>query len=241
MGRPKKVPNSKSRSFLLPLVLLNQIERAAKLRDSDVSDVVRDILEENIIDYCEDSQEVSRIHMRQALSAVYADPCVCKIFDQFKDKNQMVVPLHTGLDKRQLLTLIAGLEAYQNLKRHEADPLEKIKSREALDALVKAANDYEGCLRWAETEKHLRRLAVLLDARDDVWIAQEQGETIIEVEEFLARLVEDGRVDLRALRSLQILIRNKVLCSEGGDIGRYKVPPPPPYNSADVDEDYSET
>jgi hypothetical protein len=228
MGRQKKFEDSKSRSFLLPLGLFNQIATVAQQRGRDVSDVVREILEENIRDYSREADLVLVERLQDALDAVHADPLVCEFFDRYKNEENPMLPLRSDLDDRQLLTLRTGLNAYHTLKREEKVRPNDIK---AIEAFKELRDEMVFDPEYGEISRHVRRLSALVASRDHVRIIQESGHTIVEVLEELGEVIDEEEADLWALRSLQIVIRKKMLCRDDDRRGRagfrsYKAPEP---------------
>jgi hypothetical protein len=119
MGRPKKMENGRSRSFLLPTDLLEQLEVAATIRDRDVSDVVREILEAHIGAYRDQSIQIRRERLQQAVEAVQGDPVLSPIFERQRSKKNLVLPLGTGLKKAQMMLLVEALEADRELRNQD--------------------------------------------------------------------------------------------------------------------------
>jgi hypothetical protein len=238
MGRRKKIANSRSRSFLLPNDLLEKIETAARFQNRDVSDVVREILEENIQDYLSDSHLLSLERLQEAVDAVQADPLVCEFFERLKDEAEPMLPLNR-LDQRQILTLHAGLDGYRKLKTEGRQLPKNIKAWQAGKGLLSWLFPHGGLRLYA---KYARRLNALVGICDQVKVFQEAGDWIIEVQEPFASFIDEEEV-VRALKSLQTLIQEKKLCRD--ELGerkcfrRYKVLEPS--FSEMYDEDVSAT
>src|SRR5271170_4979301 len=116
MSRKRVIVDSKSRSFILPAALLVLIERAAEKRKIEASAVVRELLDSNILEYVEKSEPIWRDLSRKAIEAVKKDPDVLPLFEKWKGRKQLVLPLDTGLNKSQVSVLKEALEAYRDLQ-----------------------------------------------------------------------------------------------------------------------------
>jgi hypothetical protein len=116
MGRPKKLADGRARSFLLPGALLDRLEECARLRGIEVSDAVREVLEQGVADYENESLGVHRRRMREAIAEVGRDPVLAKLFEARKGKKNLVLPLDLKLTKARLGLLLEALQAYRELE-----------------------------------------------------------------------------------------------------------------------------
>src|SRR5262249_28759277 len=113
MGRPRKIENSRSRSFLLPSGLLERLGEAAKLQGKEVSEVVREILERHIGEYL---QALLLAKSRSLWQAIRGDPILKELFEKHRGRKNLVVPLDTGLSRDQVMLLVEALEARPELE-----------------------------------------------------------------------------------------------------------------------------
>jgi hypothetical protein len=206
MGRPKKIENSRSRSFLLPSALLNQIEAAAEKRKIEASDVVRDLLEANIQEYLAESEKIWQQHLRAAVDEVKKDPAVFALYMSYKDREELVLPLDTGMRKNQLLLLMEALKAHRVLKGVESKGRQK-----PLDPLL------------LEMTKGVdeRAMKCFLDLdhlveNGRVWLSKDAtGKVLLEAGEYVNDLIAERRMDDPEVESLRALINRKVLKEVG--------------------------
>jgi hypothetical protein len=116
MARPSKITNPITKTFRLPGELVGRLEASALLRDVELSDVVREILEAGVSSYEEESQRVRRKRLREAIAAVQADAELRAIFDRQKGRPRASIPLNAGIDRARLATLLDALAASKELE-----------------------------------------------------------------------------------------------------------------------------
>jgi hypothetical protein len=209
MGRPRKFENSRSRSFLLPGDLLDKIEAAAEKRKLDASDVVRELLETNIARYLRESDTVWRRHLREAIAAAKEDPAVLDLFEKYKDRKQLVLPLNSKLKKAQLLLLMEALEAHRALRdsaaQDQADDLHPL-----LREMAEGAGE--------KMQEHLGWLNRLYED-GKLWLDRDaETEAItIKVGEAACELLDGGERGDPAINGLRTLIKEKLLKLVGQD------------------------
>src|SRR5262249_49725205 len=105
-----------TKTFRLPGELVGRLEACALLRDVDLSDVVREMLEAGVSSYEDESQRVRRKRLREAIAAVQADPDLRAIFDRQKGRPRASIPLNAGIARDRLATLLDALAASKELE-----------------------------------------------------------------------------------------------------------------------------
>ena len=123
MGRKKKFEKSRSRSFLLPTDLLSKLEECAEMRGLDVSEVVHDLLDGQIVAYHAASRTVQRERSLKSVTSVQGDSQLAPLFEKYRGKKNPMLPLSMGLKKGQVILLMEALEADRVI--HEDPPEEK--------------------------------------------------------------------------------------------------------------------
>ena len=127
MPRPSKIVNPVTKTFRLPADLVERLEACARLREIELSDVVREVLEGQVAAYEEASQRVLRKRLRDAVAAVRGDPELAALFVKHKGRANVVIPLNAGIDRARLGLLMDALLAHQELEaageEDEIDPL----------------------------------------------------------------------------------------------------------------------
>jgi hypothetical protein len=219
MGRPKKIENSRTRSFLLPAELLEKIEEAAEKRRKEASDVVRELLEGSINDYFKDSYPIWRKHLRDAVAAVHNDPQALALFTRYKDRKPLVLPLDTGLTKRQLLVLKEALEAQRELSGAGTAETDEINPN-----LLRLAGRL-----GEETRELLLLLNPLIDEGGLQVLKDEDGADVLEVGRGIPERIRNRELDDTAVNSLRRLIDQRVLKDVGnkrqGQVVVYRLNP----------------
>ena len=153
MGRPRKVQNSRSRSFLLPGDVLDRLEEAARLRGVEVSDVVRDILEKQISPYLSESKRAHRQRMKSIIAEVSQDPELAENFERNKGQKDFALVSEISVAKYHLLT--KALKAYRELegddKQWHSPLLREVAARRVgqLERIVRDLDDCYGTSRDA--------------------------------------------------------------------------------------------
>jgi Arc/MetJ-type ribon-helix-helix transcriptional regulator len=203
MGRPKKYESSRSRSFLLPSELLDQIEEAAEKRKKDSSDVVRELLEANIGVYLKESEKVWKQHMQKAIADAENDPDVCDLFTKFKGKKQLVLPLDIGLKKPQLLLLMEALRAYRDLSSIDTQEAEdSVHARlEELAVGVGVDQRTKDCILGLQRLFEEGELFISRDEHDD--------SILLKVREALHERLNRRELDDQFVKDLYWLIKKK--------------------------------
>jgi hypothetical protein len=127
MPRPSKIVNPVTKTFRLPADLVERLEACARLRETELSDVVRELLEGQVAAYEEASQQVRRQRLRDAVVAVKGDPELVPHFVKHKGRANVVIPLNAGIDRTRLGLLMDALLAHKELEaageEDEIDPL----------------------------------------------------------------------------------------------------------------------
>jgi hypothetical protein len=206
MGRPRKMQEGRSRSFLLPNDLLEQIEAAAEKRDLDASDVVRELLQKNIKAYLAESDLVWQERLRDAIDSAKKDPAVLDLFLKYRDRKQLVLPLDTGLKQPKLLLLMEALKAHRLLQDIEPDrsvpgvhPL--------LQEMAETAN---------EKARESLRLVTHLDSAGLMRVTrQEDGSIDLEVRSEVIDSIKAKDLSEPDIETLSNLIDQKVLRRRG--------------------------
>jgi hypothetical protein len=206
MGRPKKVENSKSRSFLLPRDLLDRLEESARMRGIEVSDAVRGVLEEGIEAYEKKSIDVHRRRMREAIAEVGRDPVLSKLFEARKGKKNLVLPLNLKLTKARLGLLLEALQAHQELEKAEekewvvpllgelADEVEDDDVKAVLQTLDRLSGEGPRQFWVGRDPKGVFRFELSADLAVDIQQRQYANEVATKVRSLMDRgvLVKDG-------------------------------------------------
>src|SRR5215469_8846240 len=112
MPRPSKIVNPVTKTFRLPADLVERLEACARLRETELSDVVREVLEGQVAAYEEASHQVQRQRLRDAVAAVRGDPELAALFDQHKGRAKVVIPINAGIDRVRLGLLMDALLAH---------------------------------------------------------------------------------------------------------------------------------
>jgi hypothetical protein len=206
MGRPKKVENSKSRSFLLPKDLLDKLEDCARMRGIEVSDAVREVLEKGIAAYQNESVGVHKRRLRQAVAEVGRDPVLSKLFEARKGMKNLVLPLNLKLTKARLGLLVDALQAYQELET-------KAEEKEwVVPLLGELANQAED-----DVKDVLQTLDNLMEhGSEQIWVNRgPEGVVRFELSTELARDVKRRQHANRLATAVRSLIERGVLEKDG--------------------------
>src|SRR5262245_53012738 len=206
MGRPRKMENSRSRSFLLPSGLLEQLEEAAKMRGREVSDVVRELLEQSIVAFHRDSIPLWSERLREAVVRVRDDKALAGLFEKHRGRKNLVVPTGLGLKRGQLVRLLEALEADRELA---ANP----QLRQA-PAAVDPALEALAAQFPPEAAGRFRGLGGLLESRD-IRLARDGEVTRVLVSGRVSAMLRARRRDEPAVEALRQLIEERVLTPDG--------------------------
>jgi hypothetical protein len=122
MPRPKKIENSRSRSFLLPDDLLARLEEAAEMRRKAVSDVVREILEAHAGAYRRESAQIKRERLERVVEAVAGDRVLAPLFAKHRGMKNLETTSGAHLKETQLMRLLEALIADSELGKDPAGP-----------------------------------------------------------------------------------------------------------------------
>jgi hypothetical protein len=230
MGRPKKIANSRSRSFLLPSHLLEQLEEAAGLRERDVSDVVREMLEESIEHYLKVSRIVRRVHQLESVYAAYADPLLREHFDRCLVLKKFELLPDSDLEQRQVAALYKGLMAHWKIEANPGELESAVVTFLAqFDALLQDVVSHGATEMTDMIVNQFRRLAILAGSPENFKVIREGGKLLLEVGKRIWSLLDDESLDLQTVESLRVLIRDNVLrrdmSGESGSVRRYQLAP----------------
>jgi hypothetical protein len=203
MPRPRKIDDSRSRSFLLPSPLLEQMEEAARDRDIEVSDVLREILQEGIEKYLDESKRRRRERLERSVEEVTEDPHLGPHFREYKKARPPAVPLNTGLPKKDLMRLIDALQAEQELKSQPEPFLDPVLQRMAKRLNEKNRDHVYGIQELIDTGK-----VRVKGQPDKVWLLVDP-----EVMHMIKKKIRDDE----AVEHLRELIDQGVLKKDGMD------------------------
>ena len=116
MPRPSKIVNPVTKTFRLPAELVERLEACARLREIELSDVVREVLDGQVAAYEEASHQVRRKRLRDAVAAVRGDPELAALFVKHTGRANVVIPLNAGIDRARLGLLMDALLAHKELE-----------------------------------------------------------------------------------------------------------------------------
>src|SRR5262249_50130363 len=123
--------------FLRPRSLLELLEESAKMRGREVSDVVRELLEKNIVAFHRASIPLWSERLREAVVRVRDDKTLAGPFEKHRGRKNLVVPTGLGLKRSQLVRLLEALEADRELAANPKLRQAPAPADPALGALAK--------------------------------------------------------------------------------------------------------
>jgi len=204
MGRHKMFEHSKTMSVRFDTAMLDKLLEAARLRDVDVADVIRAIINERIESYLEESRGVREKQCRACVAAVRDNPQLAALFEQNMSHPGLSVPSRSSLGKNELTALIEALAAHQELQAagcaeaHPVDTLQRLK-----DLADKAS---------PQPKKHLLALAdVIKSGRLKLEVAKDGLPRFTILDRVLDRQLEEGDFDDPGVAGLKWLIVKKHL------------------------------
>jgi hypothetical protein len=121
MANESPLPPTVFKGFRLPVILVNKLAEAAKLKGTDVSDVVRAILQMHVDAFLRDARRVHIERLQDVIRTVESEPELAPIFKRCKDEDVLMLPMDRGLSREHINQLVEAVHAHAELKRAKKD------------------------------------------------------------------------------------------------------------------------